>query len=251
MYLNNLLILWDRISLLQFFFHRWRESSPGLWTNVLEGKLWTLRQDDSAVYYTVTDPDDASDALCSVTHLEAGDFSKHACSESDDKYEAVLRDYFQLDRANLTALYEQWGTADPNFRKVAVDFAGVRILRQDPVENLFSFICSSNNNITRISGMVEKLCSEYGKKLLECGGIGLFTPFPVLSLWQGKGVEDRLRELGFGYRAKYIAQTASYIAENHSELWLYSLRDRPYLEAKAELMKLCGVGAKVGMDMLS
>ena len=225
------------------FFHRWRETSPGSWTNVLDGKLWTLRQDDSTLYYKVTHPDDTTSG--STCHLEAGDvdFTKHANAETD-KYEAVLRDYLQLDRASLTALYSQWAAVDANFREVAVDFAGVRILRQDPVENLFSFICSSNNNITRISGMVEKLCSEYGKKLLECGGIS-YHSFPSINALAGERVEERLRELGFGYRAKYIVATARYIVKNHSESWLYSLRGRPYLEAKAELMKLCGVGAKV------
>lgn len=39
------------------------------------------------------------------------------------------------------------------------------MLRQDPVECLFQFICSSNNHISRIHGMVEKLCRSYGTPL--------------------------------------------------------------------------------------
>ncbi len=42
---------------------------------------------------------------------------------------------------------------------------GARVLRQDPVECLFQFICSSNNHISRIHGMVERLCSAYGTPL--------------------------------------------------------------------------------------
>ena len=47
--------------------------------------------------------------------------------------------------------------------------AGARVLRQDPVECLFQFVCSSNNHISRIHGMVERLCRAYG------------TPLPVLA----------------------------------------------------------------------
>ena len=43
--------------------------------------------------------------------------------------------------------------------------AGARMLRQDPVECLFQFICSSNNHISRIGGMVERLCAAYGTPL--------------------------------------------------------------------------------------
>lgn len=42
---------------------------------------------------------------------------------------------------------------------------GARMLRQDPVECLFQFICSSNNHISRIHGMVERLCATYGTPL--------------------------------------------------------------------------------------
>ena len=39
------------------------------------------------------------------------------------------------------------------------------MLRQDPTECLFQFICSSNNHISRIHGMVERLCTRYGTPL--------------------------------------------------------------------------------------
>jgi 3-methyladenine DNA glycosylase/8-oxoguanine DNA glycosylase len=45
----------------------------------------------------------------------------------------------------------------------------VRVLRQDPVECLFQFVCSSNNHISRIHGMVERLCREYGTPLVASG----------------------------------------------------------------------------------
>lgn len=70
-----------------------------------------------------------------------------------DDTEALLRNYFNLEH-DLTLLYEQWAGADPNFRKRAPKFAGVRILNQDAWEALICFICSSNNNISRISQMV-------------------------------------------------------------------------------------------------
>ena len=42
---------------------------------------------------------------------------------------------------------------------------GCRMMRHDPVECLFHFICSSNNHISRIHGMVNHLCVAYGTKL--------------------------------------------------------------------------------------
>ena len=44
------------------------------------------------------------------------------------------------------------------------------MLRQDPVECLFEFICSSNNHISRIKGMVERLCQDYGTPLTQQSG---------------------------------------------------------------------------------
>lgn len=71
----------------------------------------------------------------------------------DLETEAFLRHYLNLE-PNLEELYEMWAKNDKNFRKKAPKFAGIRILRQDAWESLVGFICSSNNNIARISQMV-------------------------------------------------------------------------------------------------
>lgn len=73
-------------------------------------------------------------------------------SEDDDTKDLVQH-YLNLG-TNLTELYEQWSTTDANFKKKAPKFIGIRILQQDAWEALVGFICSSNNNIIRISQMV-------------------------------------------------------------------------------------------------
>lgn len=77
-----------------------------------------------------------------------------------------------------------------------------------------------------------------------------FYDFPTLDqlLSEPNNTESILRELGFGYRAKYIANTAKMIKSDHAplgELWLHTLRSVTYPEAKASLIQLQGVGPKV------
>lgn len=101
---------------------------------VLHGRLLSLTQDPESVKYRVTWP------------------SKFTPGSSDDT-EALLKHYFSL-KYDLGALYAQWSRDDANFRKKAPKFTGIRILSQDAWEALVSFICSSNNNISRICQMV-------------------------------------------------------------------------------------------------
>jgi N-glycosylase/DNA lyase len=134
-------------------------------------------------------------------------------TDSDDH---VLKDYFQLD-IKLEEMYKSWSKADQHFSKISKEFTGIRMLRQDPVECLFSFICSSNNNISRITSMVDKLAKHYGRKILvsNCVDGEEFYTFPKVEALAAEGVEDNLRKLGFGYRAKYI-QVCLHLYYNHN-----------------------------------
>lgn len=99
-----------------------------------------MNQDEAGLNYRVVKP-------CIQPPPESCLAIKAETKECID-YEHTLKDYFQLD-IDLESLYRQWSLADPNFDKVSKNFIGVRMLKQDPVENLFAFICSSNNNIQR------------------------------------------------------------------------------------------------------
>lgn len=57
------------------------------------------------------------------------------------------------------------------------------MLRQDPGECLFSFICSSNNHISRIQGMIDRLCQTLGTPLCTLDDVAYhdFPPLPVLA----------------------------------------------------------------------
>ncbi len=59
--------------------------------------------------------------------------------------------------------------------------------------------------------MAHKLCLHYGPYIGTIEGEP-FHDFPPPEALAGEKVEAHLRELGFGYRAKYIAETAKVVA---------------------------------------
>lgn len=100
------------------------------------------------------------------------------CSPSEDPAvdAAVIHEYFNLG-TSLSQLSQHWAARDPRYALIAPALPGCRMLRQDPVECLFQFICSSNNHISRIHGMVERLCSTYGSPLMpQCADTALQQP---------------------------------------------------------------------------
>lgn len=229
---------------------RWK-LLDGYWIGVYRRKVWKLKQENNLLWYTVLNNAQkntrkrTSDVICrkksktDVNIVKVVTGHEQECSDEED----ILRDYFQLD-VDLPRLCNNWSKLDPHFAEIHVRFPGVRMLRQDPIENLFSFICSSNNNITRISSMIEKMCQSFGQKLVEVDGTNYYS-FPDIESLANDGTEGVLRGLGFGYRAKYIHQSAVKIIERGGSEWLCNLRTMPYADAHKNLTALPGIGAKV------
>ncbi|KAF3162636.1 8-oxoguanine glycosylase ogg1 [Orbilia oligospora] len=225
---------------------RWKASGPDEWSCGFSDRIISLRQSPTHLHYRATFP------------------SPPPKSAKDDTVE-IVKDYFNLS-IDLAALYEKWSLADPNFKKKAGEFKGVRMLRQDPWECLIGFICSSNNNISRIGQMVDKLCATYGTPLgtithTSTTPLSSSSPssenktpptevayysFPTIEALTTPDVEETLKTLGFGYRAKYIYKTACMVHKDRPKGFLNTLRDeKEYKEAHAELIQFMGVGPKV------
>ncbi|KAI0974425.1 DNA glycosylase [Xylaria arbuscula] len=233
---------------------RWRKTNDE-WNCVLHGRLLSLKQDESYLHYKAIWPKSSSSLRKPAISPKEDDID---AKQDDTEY--LIKHYFSL-KHDLAVLYDQWSEADLNFKKKAPRFTGIRILSQDAWETLVAFICSSNNHISRISQMVQKLCLHYGPLIGHIGDEA-FHDFPSPQALAGKKVEAHLRELGFGYRAKYIAETAKIVAMQKPEGWLESLtnsenprwapvsvplREEPitYKQAHEELLLLSGVGPKV------
>jgi N-glycosylase/DNA lyase len=155
---------------------RWKKTGNCEWTGVFANRVWTLSQTDEYILYRVTNclaietsekinsTKKSGSGVCSAARMKGMSRKTPTCeiadveinkngdvyTKSDDctSENDLLRKYFRLD-VSLEEHYAQWSKMDPHFKKAAEKFTGVRILSQDPVENLFSFICSSNNNIAR------------------------------------------------------------------------------------------------------
>lgn len=118
--------------------------------------------------------------------------------------------------------------------------SGIRILRQEPWETLITFITSQNNNIPRIRGLIERLCTELGDKIdTEYGSFYSF-PSPEKIVTAG---ENALKEMKFGFRAGYISACAEKISSK--EVSLEAIEEMNDEDAFNTLTSLRGVGPKV------
>ena len=158
--------------------------------------------------------------------------------------EAEFHDFWEeyFDLKGDYASYIGKIVSDDTYLRNAAEFgSGIRILRQDLWEMIVSFLISQQNNIARIRRCIENICERYGERLVNGRG-ELFYAFPAPeSLAELE--ENALMECNLGYRSKYVVRTARSVVSG--EFDLEAVRQLPYREARAELLKLFGVGEKV------
>ena len=149
-----------------------------------------------------------------------------------------LRDYFSLD-VDLAEVYSAL-SRDRGLREALDRYRGMRVLRQDPWETTLSFLCAQNSNVLRITRNIEDMCRSFGRAMSFGGHTRHAYPTPEALAGAGEGA---LRDLGLGYRARYIVAAAERVAGG--EIDLLALRETSYDGALDALMALDGVGDKV------
>jgi len=154
--------------------------------------------------------------------------------------EEVVIKYFALED-DLYTIYDSL-SKDKFIAAVLKEYEGLRIIRQDPWETIFSFITATNINIRRVETTINKICAKVGLPKMF-NGVVLYTFPPPQAILQLK--EADLREAGFGYRAPRLLEAAKVVA-SIPEL-ISSLTVQSYELARTLLLqsKIKGVGEKV------
>ncbi len=180
-------------------------------------------------------------------------------SVSDEDFDSVIVPYFALDTDYTAIRSDIVSRTDSEWLKAAAEAAkGVRILKQEPWETLFSFIISQNNNIPRIRKIIRSICSQYGSNLAEglpscpisgecsdpekCKSCGVCYTFPkpedIINYPEG------LLPSHPGFRYKYLLDAAERVASGKTDL--SEIADKKnYTHTVEELKKILGVGDKV------
>jgi N-glycosylase/DNA lyase len=148
------------------------------------------------------------------------------------------REFFRLDD-RIEEIYSSISN-DPMIHVLVGKYPGLRVLRQDAEQCLFSFLCASNTNIPMIRRMLYNLCRKFGRRLTF--DEHEFFTFPV-ARDIGKASVAELMSCGLGYRSKSVQAAARKIADGSLEL--STLKRMKYQESKDRLMQVEGIGNKI------
>ena len=112
---------------------RWMKNEDGSFTGTVKGRVLNISQNENQIILKNTTKDD---------------------------FENIWSDYFDLGRdyAGICRKFEN----DKYLKNAKEEYYGIRVLNQEPWEALCSFIISQNNNIPRISGIIKRLCENFG-----------------------------------------------------------------------------------------
>ncbi|MDD4815884.1 MAG: DNA glycosylase [Clostridia bacterium] len=112
--------------------------------------------------------------------------------------------------------------------------SGIRILKQDLLEVIISFVVSANNNIKRITKILFALRENFGENM------GDFFAFPTLKKLENI-TEKQFFALGAGYRSSQLVKLINQLKAVDFESW----KEQKTETIKNKLVALSGIGPKV------
>ncbi len=192
---------------------RWNEEIDGSYTGVFKQNVLNVQKNENEIIFT---------------GIVNGDIK------------TVVEDYFDLKR-DYSKIKKELSKIDTNVKESVKYGEGIRILNQELIETILSFIISANNNIPRIKGIIERICKKYGDEI-KWKEKSYYT-FPSLEKLKNATAED-FRNMGAGFRDKRIYETVKMLYEQKvdTKKW-YQEKDTS--KVREELLTLSGVGPKV------
>ena len=179
-----------------------------------------------------------------VVKLKYIDNKLYIDSNNMNNIENVIREYLDLDR-DYISIIENIKECDDVLGKYLDKSIGLKMIKQDPIECIVSYIISQNNSVRNIKNSLDLISYNFGDKVMFLDKeYYLFPSIDKLS----KISLDEFRECKVGFRDRYLVDIISDIVENRLNVnYIFEMNSEDSLRY---LMSFRGIGMKVASCIL-
>lgn len=165
-------------------------------------------------------------------------------SNNSNDLESIVINYLDLER-DYNNINNHLVSKDIKLKNDISKCYGFKVLKQDKFEMFITYIISQNNNVKRITNIVNKLSNMYGDKVIF--RTKEYYLFPKFNQIKNISIEE-LRLLGLGFRDKYVFNALSVLKSNNN--YLNMLEEMDTESAIKSLSSINGIGLKVASCIL-
>lgn len=179
-----------------------------------------------------------------VVKLKYVDNKLYIDSNNMNNIENVIREYLDLDRDYINII-ENIKECDDILGKYLDKSIGLKMIKQDPVECIVSYIISQNNSVRNIKNSLDLISYKFGDKVIFLDKE--YYLFPSIDKLSKISLEE-FRECKVGFRDRYLVDIISDIVENRLDInYIFEMNSEDSLRY---LMSFRGIGMKVASCIL-
>lgn len=179
-----------------------------------------------------------------VVKLKYIDNKLYIDSNNMDNIENVIREYLDLDR-DYISIIENIKKCDDVLGKYLDKSIGLKMIKQDPIECIVSYIISQNNSVRNIKNSLDLISYKFGDKVMFLDKE--YYLFPSIDKLSKISLEE-FRECKVGFRDRYLVDIISDIVENRLNVnYIFEMNSEDSLRY---LMSFRGIGMKVASCIL-
>ena len=179
-----------------------------------------------------------------VINLKYDNYKLYVKSNKLDNLENVIREYLDLDR-DYKSIMDKIRVMDSTLAKYLDNSLGLKMIKQDKLECIISYIISQNNSVRNIQMSLNMLSEAYGEKVEFLNKE--YYLFPKLDRLVSLSLED-FRKCKVGFRDKYLVGIIESINNGNFNLNMIDTLNTE--EALQYLINFKGIGMKVASCIL-
>lgn len=179
-----------------------------------------------------------------VINLKYDNYKLYVKSNKLDNLENVIREYLDLDR-DYKSIMDKIRVMDSTLAKYLDNSLGLKMIKQDKLECIISYIISQNNSVRNIQMSLNMLSEAYGEKVEFLNKE--YYLFPKLDRLASLSLEN-FRKCKVGFRDKYLVGIIESINNGSFDLNMIDTLNTE--EALQYLINFKGIGMKVASCIL-